>query len=153
MDRAAWVLAFARTTQNVRHRTFDTERSTPNVWRALMIAADEAASIKWARSAIMHSYRCFADAASHFGKDEICRAFSTPCLLCMGLISRFLFGGRLARARALLLPDQVHRAGAARRMRGKLLRRFVVGRCCRECRLVGRALSRRDVVQDRREPA
>src|SRR3954465_1712560 len=26
MDRAAWVLAFARTTQNVRHRTFDTER-------------------------------------------------------------------------------------------------------------------------------
>src|SRR3954465_3228192 len=58
MDRAAWVLAFARTTQNVRHRTFDTEHSTPNVWHAPMIAADEAASIKRARSAIMHSYRC-----------------------------------------------------------------------------------------------
>jgi hypothetical protein len=33
---------------------------TPNVWHALMIATDEAASIKRARSAIMHLYRCFA---------------------------------------------------------------------------------------------
>src|SRR3954454_24789978 len=101
----------------------------------------------------MHSYRCFARRRKLFRKCRNYRAFSTPCLLCMGMISRFLFGGRLARARALLLPDQMHRAGAARRVRGKLPRRFVVRRRRRERRLVARALSRRDVVQDRREPA
>src|ERR1700733_9388782 len=69
----------------------------------------------------------------------------------------------LPRADLLLAVRQMHRAIAARRMRRQFFRLDIVGRFCGEGRLcrhclldaaiLRRLVLRRDVVQDRREPA
>src|ERR1700730_9228918 len=74
--------------------------------------------------------------------------------------------GRLSEASApcrLLPPRQMHRAGAAGRMRGHLLGIDIVGGCGTQCRLRRHRLFHRailhglvlrgDIVQDRRQPA
>src|SRR6476660_2172432 len=55
---------------------------------------------------------------------------------------------------ALFLPGQMHGAGAAGRMRGEVVGRDIVRRRCGERRVLrDRRLLRRDVVQNRRQPA
>src|SRR5262245_42714752 len=78
------------------------------------------------------------DVASRFGWTEIPQSFQPHSTLHGVVFHFFGFGAEasLPRPRALLLPDEMDGAGAARRMRGEVLRRLVIRRRCRES-LVG----------------